>query len=30
MPSYGQYTDAEDVEAIVAYLKSLPKEGNGS
>jgi cytochrome c oxidase subunit 2 len=29
MPSYGQYTDATDVEAIVAYLKSLPKQGNG-
>lgn len=27
MPSYGQYADTEDVEAIVAYLKSLPKEG---
>lgn len=30
MPSYGQYADAEDAEAIVAYLKSLPKRGNGS
>ena len=30
MPSYGQYADAGDVEAIVAYLKSLPRQGNGS
>jgi cytochrome c oxidase subunit 2 len=28
MPSYGQYADAENVEAIVAYLKSLPKQGH--
>ena len=27
MPSYGQLADAENVEAIVAYLKSLPKQG---
>jgi cytochrome c oxidase subunit 2 len=26
MPSYGQYADTEDVEAIVAYLKSLSKK----
>jgi cytochrome c oxidase subunit 2 len=26
MPSYGQYADAEDVDAIVAYLKSLSKQ----
>lgn len=30
MPSYGQFANAGNVEAIVAYLKSLPKEGNGS
>ncbi|HEY1615509.1 MAG TPA: cytochrome c oxidase subunit II [Rhizomicrobium sp.] len=27
MPAYGQYADAGDVEAIVAYLKTLPKQG---
>jgi cytochrome c oxidase subunit 2 len=30
MPSYGQYAAPEDMEALVAYLKSLPRQGNGS